>query len=709
MATICGEESAGTGSNHVREKDGLWAVLLWLNILAVRKESGKEIVEEHWAKYGRNYYSRHDYEGVDTDRRQRAGRRTARQARHAARHQRRRPEDRRAPTTSPITIRSTARSASNQGIRILFEGGSRVVFRLSGTGTSGATLRVYIERYEPDAEQHGLDTQAGARRPDHGRRRASPASGATPAAPSRPSSPDVARSPILPGSRIRRHSPDGTAHHASLAASQTRRAHLGLPLRQAETARPTRARACQPREDGGVSSRCSCRGWPPAPATACAPTATTPRSTATGSTPTSCWSIPMPSRSTGPTPTTPAWPHAAARAADTAPLMPKAIVTAPARSRCLPTPPLFRPGGLIYEVPVRALHHAAIPTFPSRCAAPIAALAHPAIIEHLTKLGVDAVELMPVTAWIDERHLAAARPDQRLGLQPRHLHGARPAPCARRHRRAARRPSPRCATPASASSSTSSSTTPARATASARRCRCAASTTAPTTAHEPRRPRWSTTPAPATRSPATSPHAAALVLDALRHFVAPCRRRRLPLRPRHRCSAASAAASMPTRRCLQAIASRPGARRPRADRRALGHRPGRLSARQFPAALPRMERPFPRRRPALLARRRATWSARWRRALAGSSDVFRRDGQPTTRSVNFIAAHDGLTLADLVAYERKHNEANGEQNRDGHDENLSWNNGVEGDDRRSGNHRRRAGAIARACWRRCLPRAARSC
>ena len=158
MATICGEESAGTGSNHVREKDGLWAVLLWLNILAVRNESVKDIVTKHWAAFGRNYYSRHDYEEVATDaanglvdnlRAQLAslpgksfGDLTVREADDFAYHD---------PVDGSIS--------KNQGIRILFEGGSRVVFRLSGTGTSGATLRVYIERYEPDASRHDIDTQ----------------------------------------------------------------------------------------------------------------------------------------------------------------------------------------------------------------------------------------------------------------------------------------------------------------------------------------------------------------------------------------------------------------------------------------------------------------------------------------------------------------------------------------------------------------------
>ncbi|TIX85412.1 MAG: alpha-D-glucose phosphate-specific phosphoglucomutase, partial [Mesorhizobium sp.] len=158
MATICGEESAGTGSNHVREKDGLWAVLLWLNILAARGESAKQIVTEHWAAYGRNYYSRHDYEEVETDRANTLV--DELRAKLAS-----------LPGTSVRGMKIASADdfayhdpvdgsiAKNQGIRVLFEGGSRVVFRLSGTGTSGATLRVYIERYEPDKSRHDLDTQ----------------------------------------------------------------------------------------------------------------------------------------------------------------------------------------------------------------------------------------------------------------------------------------------------------------------------------------------------------------------------------------------------------------------------------------------------------------------------------------------------------------------------------------------------------------------
>ena len=156
--TVCGEESFGTGSDHVREKDGLWAVLFWLNIVAARKQSVKEIVEAHWAEYGRNYYSRHDYEGVDTD---------SANALVAAL----RAKLDSLPGTEINGLIVTAADdfayhdpidhsvSKNQGIRILFEGGSRIVFRLSGTGTSGATLRLYVERYETDASRHAIETQ----------------------------------------------------------------------------------------------------------------------------------------------------------------------------------------------------------------------------------------------------------------------------------------------------------------------------------------------------------------------------------------------------------------------------------------------------------------------------------------------------------------------------------------------------------------------
>ena len=148
MATICGEESAGTGSDHVREKDGLWAVLLWLNILAVRGQSVDAIARDHWATYGRNYYARHDYEGLESDRAdalmaELRGKLDTLAGTHVAGLRVAEADD------FAYTDPTDGSISRNQGVRILFDGGSRVVFRLSGTGTSGATLRVYLERYEP--------------------------------------------------------------------------------------------------------------------------------------------------------------------------------------------------------------------------------------------------------------------------------------------------------------------------------------------------------------------------------------------------------------------------------------------------------------------------------------------------------------------------------------------------------------------------------
>jgi phosphoglucomutase len=157
--TICGEESFGTGSDHVREKDGLWAVLFWLNILAARNESVAEIVKKHWAEYGRNYYSRHDYEEVDSD-----------AANGLVAALREKLSNLPGQSFGALKVASADDFAyhdpvdgsvsKNQGVRILFEGGSRVVFRLSGTGTSGATIRVYVERYEPDPTRHNIETQS---------------------------------------------------------------------------------------------------------------------------------------------------------------------------------------------------------------------------------------------------------------------------------------------------------------------------------------------------------------------------------------------------------------------------------------------------------------------------------------------------------------------------------------------------------------------
>lgn len=158
MATLCGEESFGTGSDHIREKDGLWAVLCWLNILAVRQQSVADIAGQHWQKYGRNYYTRHDYESVPVDKATTLvkqlteklhklpgkifGDRTVRYADDFSYQD---------PVDNSLS--------KNQGLRIGFDDGSRIIFRLSGTGTEGATLRVYIEKFEDAPDKLLQDPQ----------------------------------------------------------------------------------------------------------------------------------------------------------------------------------------------------------------------------------------------------------------------------------------------------------------------------------------------------------------------------------------------------------------------------------------------------------------------------------------------------------------------------------------------------------------------
>ncbi|WP_034922537.1 alpha-D-glucose phosphate-specific phosphoglucomutase [Candidatus Accumulibacter vicinus] len=156
--TLCGEESAGTGSNHVREKDGLWAVLYWLNILAVRDLPADVIVREHWRRFGRNVYSRHDYEGIETA-----------QADRLMNELRARLSQLPGSEYGGLHIAAAddfayvdpvdGSRSERQGIRILLDDGSRAVFRLSGTGTEGATLRVYLERFIADPSQHEIPTQ----------------------------------------------------------------------------------------------------------------------------------------------------------------------------------------------------------------------------------------------------------------------------------------------------------------------------------------------------------------------------------------------------------------------------------------------------------------------------------------------------------------------------------------------------------------------
>ncbi len=156
--TLCGEESFGSGSDHVREKDGLWAVLFWLNLIAIKKQSVAQIVTDHWARFGQNYYCRHDYEAIDSQ-----------IADDLILHLVNSLDDLQGQSFGNYRIENCDNFSyndpvdnsisSNQGIRLLFSDGSRIVYRLSGTGTEGATLRVYIEKFEADVSQQNGETQ----------------------------------------------------------------------------------------------------------------------------------------------------------------------------------------------------------------------------------------------------------------------------------------------------------------------------------------------------------------------------------------------------------------------------------------------------------------------------------------------------------------------------------------------------------------------
>lgn len=159
LVRLCGEESFGTSGDHVREKDGVWTVLCWLSILADKQVSAQELLAQHWTSFGRSYYCRHDYEGLDADKAQTIidqltagkgklmGRKIG--AMSVADVNVFRYED---PVDGSVS--------ENQGVRVVFDDHSRVVYRLSGTGTDSATLRVYLEQIERDAQNQGADAIA---------------------------------------------------------------------------------------------------------------------------------------------------------------------------------------------------------------------------------------------------------------------------------------------------------------------------------------------------------------------------------------------------------------------------------------------------------------------------------------------------------------------------------------------------------------------
>ena len=158
LINLCGEESFGTGSDHIREKDGLWAVLFWLNLIAVKKQSVSNIVHQHWQGFGRNYYSRHDYENVDMDIAQTIM--SDMQAMLASLPGRNW-GDYHVMHADNFSYRDPVDNSlsENQGIRVLFENESRLIVRMSGTGTQGATLRLYFEQFQLPAGKLDADTQ----------------------------------------------------------------------------------------------------------------------------------------------------------------------------------------------------------------------------------------------------------------------------------------------------------------------------------------------------------------------------------------------------------------------------------------------------------------------------------------------------------------------------------------------------------------------
>jgi glycogen operon protein len=369
------------------------------------------------------------------------------------------------------------------------------------------------------------------------------------------------------------------------------------------------------------------------------------------------------------------WRLAARRSegADTAPLMPKAV--AKALPEPLPgLPPLFRPGGLIYEVPVRAftmLH----PDIPEKQRGTIAALAHPAIIEHLKELGASAVELMPVTASIDERHLPPLglhnawgyNPVTFMALDPRLAPGglAELRDTVTALRKAGIGTILDLVFNHTGESDRFGPTLSLRGLDSRAYYR-----------HEPDG-RLANDTGTGNTVACDHPLVQEMVLDTLRHFV------RQAGVDGFRFDLATVLGRVdgvydPTAPLLKAIADDPIL----ADRVLIAEPwdigPGGYQLGNFP-------QPFLEWNDHYRDDIRRFWRGDAGRVgalatrLAGSSDVVGKQGRRMSRTVNFIAAHDGMTLADLVAYEDKHNEANGEHNRDGHDENLSWNNGVEGE------------------------------
>ncbi|WP_322418479.1 glycogen debranching protein GlgX [Mesorhizobium huakuii] len=369
------------------------------------------------------------------------------------------------------------------------------------------------------------------------------------------------------------------------------------------------------------------------------------------------------------------WRLAARRneGADTAPLMPKTVAKALPQAAPL-LPPLFRPGGLIYEVPVRAftrLH----PDIPQARRGTIAALAHPVIIEHLQRLGVSAVELMPVTASIDERHLPPLGLSNAWGYNPVTFMALDPrlAPGGLEELRDT------VAALRNAGIGTILDLVFNHTGESDRLGPTLSLRGLDNQGYYRHQPDGRLVNDTGTGNTVACDHPAVrdMVLDTLRHFVrhAGVDGFRFDLAP---VLGRVDGAFDPAASLLEAIAGDPVL----ADR-VLVAEPWDIGPDGYQLGN------FPPRFLEWNDRYRDDARRFWRgdagavgalaTRLAGSSDIFGKAGQPASRTVNFIAAHDGMTLADIVAYERKHNADNGEQNRDGHNDNLSWNNGAEGE------------------------------
>lgn len=357
-------------------------------------------------------------------------------------------------------------------------------------------------------------------------------------------------------------------------------------------------------------------------------------------------------------------------AGDTAPLMPKAIVRSLPDTK--PAKPVFAAAGLIYELQVKAfteLH----PEVPEAARGTVAALRHPAIIAHLKKLHVSAVELMPVTAWMDERHLLSLGLTNAWGYNPVTFMAPDPRLCpggiAELRDTVAALHAEGIGVILDLVFNHSAESDVSGPTLSMRGLDA--------NSYYRRKGRRLVNDAGTGNTIACDhPAVRRLVLDSLRHFVrhAGVDGFRFDLAP---ILGRDARGFDPNAALLTAMVEDPLLR----DRILIAE-PWDIGAGGY--QLGNFRAPW------------LEWNDRYRddirrfwrgdrnmvgqlaTRLAGSSDVFRRDGEPTTRTVNFIAAHDGMTLADVTAFERKHNLANGEKNRDGHNENLSWNNGVEG-------------------------------